>query len=189
MAINLLKGERVSIGLQHLIIGLGWDPAESGQTAFDLDATACLLDAEQKTPNEKFFVFYNNQSSPDGSCKSTGDDLTGGNSDGGDDEQIIVDLTKVDPRVKSIVFSASIYDAQNRKQNFGQVNNSYIRICNSENNDEEICRYELCEDFSEVTAVEFGRLYLQDGEWKFEALGNGRKDGLQGIVNKYVREE
>ena len=150
MAINLLKGQRVSIGLQHLIVGLGWDPAESGQVAFDLDATACLLDEGQKTPNEKFFVFYNNQSSPDGACKSTGDDLTGGNSDGGDDEQIIVDLTKVDPRVKSIVFSASI---------------------------------------SEVTAVEFGRLYLQDGEWKFEALGNGRKDGLQGIVNKYVREE
>lgn len=168
-----------------MIVGLGWDPAENGQTSFDLDATACLLDDKGKTPNEKFFVFYNNQSSPDESCKSTGDDLTGGNPDGGDDEQIIVDLTKVDPRVKSIVFAASIYDARNRKQNFGQVKNSYIRILNSENN-EELCRYELCEDFSVETAIEFGRLYLQDGEWKFEATGDGHKDGLQGIVNKYV---
>ena len=187
MAINLLKGQRVSIGLQHLIVGLGWDPAENGQTAFDLDATACLLDDKGKTPDEKFFVFYNNMSSPDGSCASSGDDQTGGNSDGGDDEEITVDLTKVDPRVKSIVFAASIYDAQNRKQNFGQVKNSYIRIVNAENN-EELCRYELCEDFSVETAIEFGRIYLQNGEWKFEATGDGHKDGLQGIVNKYVSE-
>ena len=188
MAINLLKGQRVSIGLQHLIVGLGWDPAEDGQTDFDLDATACMLDDKGKTPNENFFVYYHNMTSPDGACASSGDDQTGGNSDGGDDEQITVDLTKVDPRVKSIVFSASIYDAQNRKQNFGQVNNSYIRICNSENN-EELCRYELNEDFSVETAIEFGRLYLQNGEWKFEATGDGHKDGLQGIVNKYVIEE
>lgn len=183
MAINLQKGQRVEIGLQHLIVGLGWDPAETGED-FDLDATACLLGENKKLPQEEFFVFYNNPKSPDGSCESTGDDRTGGNSVDGDDEQILVDLTKVDKRIKSIVFSASIYEAEKRKQNFGQVQNSYIRICNAEN-DEELCRYELCEDFSIETAIEFGRLYLHNGEWKFEATGIGHKNGLQGIVDKY----
>ena len=187
MAINLLKGQHVSLGLQHIVVGLGWDPAENGRDEFDLDASACLLDDKGKTPDDRFFVYYNNQSSPDGSCKSTGDDRTGGSPSGGDDEQLIVDLTKVDKRVRSIVFAASIYEAQNRRQNFGRVKNSYIRICNSENN-EEICRYELSEDFSVETAIEFGRIYLEDGEWKFGATGDGHIDGLQGIVRKYVME-
>lgn len=183
MAINLQKGQRIALGLQHLIVGLGWDPAESGED-FDLDATACMLGENKKIPSEDFFVFYNNPQSADGACKSTGDDRTGGNSEDGDDEQIIVDLTKVSPKIKSIVFSASIYEAEARRQNFGQVQNSYIRICNSSTG-EELCKYELCEDFSIETAIEFGRLYLHNGEWKFEATGIGHKDGLQGIVNKY----
>ena len=154
MAINLQKGQRVAIGLQHLTVGLGWDPAETGED-FDLDATACMLGENKKIPREEFFVYYNNQKSADGACESTGDDRTGGNSEEGDDEQIIIDLTKVDPRIKSIVFSASIYEADKRKQNFGQVQNSYIRICNSVSG-EELCKYELCEDFSIETAIEFG---------------------------------
>ena len=183
MAINLQKGQRVAIGLQHLTVGLGWDPAETGED-FDLDATACMLGENKKIPREEFFVYYNNQKSADGACESTGDDRTGGNSEEGDDEQIIIDLTKVDPRIKSIVFSASIYEADKRKQNFGQVQNSYIRICNSVSG-EELCKYELCEDFSIETAIEFGRLYLHNGEWKFEATGIGHKGGLQCIVEKY----
>lgn len=183
MAINLQKGQRVAIGLQHITVGLGWDPAESGED-FDLDATACMLDENKKIPSDDFFVYYNNPKSSDGACQSTGDDRTGGNSEDGDDEQIIVDLTKVAPQIKSIVFSASIYEAEARRQNFGQVQNSYIRICDS-NSGEELCKYELCEDFSIETAIEFGRLYLHNGEWKFEATGIGHHDGLQGIVNKY----
>ncbi len=185
MAINLQKGQRVAFesGLQHLTVGLGWDPAESGED-FDLDASACLLNDKKKIPAEGYFVFYNNPKSADGSCYSTGDDRTGGNSEEGDDEQIIVDLTKIDPQVTSIVFCASIYEAEERRQNFGQVQNSYIRICNSDTG-EEIFKYELCEDFSIETAVEFGRLYLHNGNWKFEAMGVGSNDGLQGIVNKY----
>ena len=93
-------------------------------------------------------------------------------------------MTKVSPQITSIVFCASIYDAETRRQNFGQVQNSYIRICDS-NTGEELCKYDLCEDFSIETGVEFGRLYLHNGEWKFEATGLGHKDGLQGIVNKY----
>jgi tellurium resistance protein TerD len=145
-----------------------------------------MLGEDKKLPAENFFVYYNNPKSADGACESSGDDLTGGSSDGGDDESITVDLTKVSPQVKSIVFSASIHEAAEKRQNFGQVQNSYIRIYNTDTG-EEICKYELSEDFSIETAVEFGRLYLHNGEWKFEAAGTGHKDGLQGIVNKYSK--
>lgn len=183
MSINLQKGQRVAVGLQHFTLGLGWDPAETGAD-FDLDASVCMLNDNKKIPSENFFVFYNNLSSPDGACTSSGDDRTGTNSAGGDDEQIVVDLTKISPEVTSMVFNASIHEAAERKQNFGQVQNSYIRIFNTDTQ-EELCKYELCEDFSIETAIEFGRLYLHKGEWKFEATGIGHKNGLQGIVDKY----
>jgi len=183
MSINLQKGQRVAIGLKHLTVGLGWDPADTG-VDFDLDATACMLGGNNKVLSDEYFVFYNNPESPDGACKSTGDDRTGGNSKEGDDEQIIVNLDVVNPKVTSIVFSASIYEAAVRKQNFGQVQNSYIRICDSDSG-EELCKYELCEDFSIETAIEFGRLYLHNGAWKFEATGIGYSNSLEGIVQKY----
>jgi len=185
MGINLQKGQRIEIGLRHLTVGLGWDPAETG-AEFDLDATACMLGENKKLLTDKYFVFYNNLKSPDGACYSTGDDRTGRNSEEGDDEQLIVDVSKLSPQVTSIVFSASIHDAEKHRQNFGQVQNSYIRICNTDT-EEEICKYELSEDFSIETAIEFGRLYLHNGDWKFEATGIGHKDGLQGIVNKYSK--
>ena len=185
MGINLQKGQRIAIGLRHLTVGLGWDPAETGED-FDLDATACMLGENKKFPSDHFFVYYNNLKSPDGACVSSGDDRTGRNSEEGDDEQITVDLSKISPQIVSIVFAASIHEAEQKRQNFGQVQNSYIRICNSDSG-EEICKYELSEDFSIETAIEFGRLYLHNGEWKFEATGIGHKDGLQGIVNKYSK--
>lgn len=184
MAISLEKGQRIEIGLSKVSVGLGWDPNEGSGFDFDLDASAFMLGGNKKLPKDEFFVFYNNQKSPDGSVESTGDDLTGGNSDGGDDETLNVDLTKVDPQVQEIIFTATIYKAEERKQNFGQVRNSYIRIYNSITN-EEIARYDLDEDFSIETAVEFGRLYRRNGEWKFEAMGIGNKGGLQALVNKY----
>ena len=184
MAISLEKGQRIEIGLSKVSVGLGWDPNEGSGFDFDLDASAFMLGANKKLPKDEYFVFYNNQKSPDGSVESTGDDLTGGNSDGGDDETLNVDLTKVDPQVQEIIFTATIYNAEERKQNFGQVRNSYIRIYNSITN-EEIARYDLDEDFSIETAVEFGRLYRRNGEWKFEAMGIGNKGGLQALVNKY----
>lgn len=185
MAINLQKGQRIEIGLQKVGVGLGWDPNKGTGFDFDLDASAFMLGENKKTPEEEFFVFYNNQKSPDGAVESSGDDLTGGNSDGGDDETLTVDLSKVDPRVNEILFTATIHEAANRRQNFGQVHNSYIRIYNALTN-EEIARYDLDEDFSIETAVEFGRLYKRNGQWKFEAIGNGSKEGLAELVNKYV---
>lgn len=185
MAINLQKGQRIEIGLQKVGVGLGWDPNESTGYDFDLDASAFMLGENKKLPADEFFVFYNNQKSPDGAVESSGDDLTGGSSDGGDDETLTVDLTKVDPRVTEILFTATIHDAENRRQNFGQVRNSYIRIYNAITN-AEIAKYDLDEDFSIETAVEFGRLYRRNGEWKFEAIGNGYKGGLEYFVNKYA---
>ena len=185
MAINLTKGERIGVGLNKVGIGLGWDPNTSTGYDFDLDASAFMLGANKKLPLDEFFVFYNNQQSPDGAVASSGDDLTGGNSDGGDDETITVDLAKVDPRIQEIIITVTIHDAAARRQNFGQVHNSYIRIYNAETN-EEIAKYDLDEDFSVETAVEFGRLYRRGGEWKFEAMGNGYKGGLQFFVDKYV---
>lgn len=185
MAINLEKGQRVNIGLVRVGVGLGWDPSSRPGVDFDLDASAFMLGENSKTPLNEFFVFYNNLTSPDGAVSSSGDDRTGGNSDGGDDETLSVDLTRVDSRVTQIIFTATIHDAINRNQNFGQVHNAYIRVYNTDNN-VDIARYDLDEDFSTETAVEFGRLYKRGGEWKFEALGNGFSGGLSFFVDKYV---
>ena len=185
--INLEKGQRISMdkGLTLVGVGLGWDPNEGTGYDFDLDASAFMLGESGRIPTDEYFVFYNNPNSPDGSVESTGDDLTGGNSDGGDDETINVDLSKVDPKIQEIVFTATIYKAEERRQNFGQVRNSYIRIYDAKTN-AEIARYDLDEDFSIETAVEFGRLYRRGDEWKFEAMGIGNKGGLQSLVNKYA---
>jgi tellurium resistance protein TerD len=185
MAINLTKGQRVDIGLQKLGVGLGWDPNPSASShEFDLDASAFMLGADGQVPTEKFFVYYGNQESAEGAVKSSGDDRTGGNSDG-DDETLIVDLGRLDPRIDQIVFTVTIYEFAERKQNFGQVRNSFIRIYDAASN-EELCKYELDEDFSVETAIEFGRLYKRNGAWKFEAMGIANTGGLEVFVKKYA---
>ena len=186
MAIDLTKGQRIDLGkgLSKVGVGLGWDPNEGTGSDFDLDASAFMLGANKKLPKDEFFVFYNNQLSPDGAVESSGDDLTGGSSEG-DDETLTVDLSKVDPKIQEIIFTVTIHDYATRKQNFGQVRNSFIRIYNAITN-AEIAKYELDEDFSIETAVEFGRLYKRGAEWKFEAMGIGYKGGLQYFVDKYV---
>jgi len=183
MAINLTKGQRIEVGLSKVGIGLGWDPNEGTGFDFDLDASAFMLGSNKKLPKDEFFVFYNNPLSPDSAVESSGDDTTGGSSDG-DDETLTVDLSKVDHQIQEIVFTVTIHDYETRKQNFGQVRNSFIRIYNAQNN-EEIAKYELEEDFSVETAVEFGRLYKRGNEWKFEAMGIGYRGGLQYFVDKY----
>ena len=186
MAINLSKGGRINLekGLLRVGVGLGWDPNQSTGFDFDLDASAFMLGANKKLPQDEFFVFYNNQKSPDGAVESSGDDTTGGSSEG-DDETLTVDLSMVDSRIQEIVFTVSIHDYEKRKQNFGQVRNSFIRIYNAQTN-EEIAKYELEEDFSLETAIEFGRLHRSDGQWKFEAMGIGYSGGLQFFVDKYA---
>lgn len=183
MAINLQKGQRETISAPKFIIGLGWDTNSSSTgTGFDLDASVFVLGENKKILSDNHFVFYNNLKTPDGAVEHTGDNLTG---DGdGDDEQIKVDLSLIDPTASEICIVVTIHDAENRRQNFGQVRNSFVRIFNSDTNTD-IVKYELEEDFSIETAVEFGRLYKRNGEWKFEAVGMGMKGGLQDFLNKY----
>ncbi len=183
MAINLQKGQRIDIGLSRVGVGLGWDPSTSTGHEFDLDASCFLLSNASKLLSDSHFVFYNNPASPDGAVESSGDDRTGGSSDG-DDETLTVDLMRVDPAVQEIVFTVSIYDFHARRQNFGQVRNSFIRIYDAVT-EEEIAKYELDEDFSVESAVEFGRLYRRGAVWKFEAIGKGYNGGLQTLVDKY----
>jgi tellurium resistance protein TerD len=186
MAINLQKGERINIGLNKVIVGLGWDPNESTGFGFDLDASAFMIDADRKIIGEEYFVFYGNLVSPDGALEHTGDDPDGTSSDGDDDEAIIINLANVNERVAEIIFIVTIDAADDRKQNFGQVRNSYIRIIDEESN-EEIAKYELDEDFSIETGVEFGRLYKRNGTWKFEASGIGYKEDLAFFLSKYFK--
>ena len=184
MAINLQKGQKIDIGLSKMTIGLGWDPSEGTGHTFDLDASAIMINSERKLLAEDYFIFYNNLVSPDGALTHTGDDPDGNSSDGDDDEAIIVDLSKVDPKVEEILFVVTIEDFETKKQNFGQVRNSYIRIVDNSNN-EEIAKYELDEDFSIETGIEFGRLYKRNGSWKFEASGIGYKADLGFFLEKY----
>jgi tellurium resistance protein TerD len=184
MAINLQKGQKIDIGLSKITVGLGWDPNEGTGHDFDLDASAIMINGNRKLISENHFIFYNNLKSPDGSLEHTGDDPTGGSTDGDDDEAIKVDLSKIDIEVSEILFVVTIEDFATRKQNFGQVRGSYIRIVDDASG-EEIAKYELDEDFSIETGVEFGRLYQRNGQWKFEASGIGYKADLSFFLEKY----
>lgn len=184
MAINLEKGQRISVGLSNVTLGLGWDPNETGGAEFDLDASVFCLAENKKIPQDEYFIFFNNKFSPDGAIEGADDDTTGGASDGDDDEQIKVNLNKVDPKIQEIVCVVTIHEAGQRKQNFGQVRNSYIRIVD-DSTGTELAKYELEEDYSIETSVEFGRLYRKDGGWKFQAMGEGYKEDLQFFVTKY----
>lgn len=186
MAINLQKGQKIELGLTKMTIGLGWDPNEGTGHAFDLDASAIMIDSDRKLVGDEYFVFYNNLNSPDGALQHTGDDPDGKSSDGDDDEAIVIDLEKVDPRVEEILFVVTIEDFERRKQNFGMVRNSYIRVVDN-NSHQEIAKYELDEDFSIETGVEFGRLYKRNGSWKFEASGIGYRADLGFFLEKYYK--
>jgi tellurium resistance protein TerD len=186
MAINLQKGQKIELGLTKMTIGLGWDPSEGTTQTFDLDASAIMIDSDRKLVGDEYFVFYNNLNSPDGALQHTGDDPDGKSSDGDDDEAIVIDLEKVDSRVEEILFVVTIEDFERKKQNFGMVRNSYIRVVDN-NNQQEIAKYELDEDFSIETGVEFGRLYKRNGSWKFEASGIGYRADLGFFLEKYYK--
>jgi len=186
MAINLQKGQKIDIGLSRISFGLGWNPREGTGYAFDLDASAFMINKDRLISAENYFIFYGNTDAPDGSVHHSGDDPTGGNSAGGDDETIEVDLSKVDPLVQEIIFVVTIHEAQARRQNFGQVRDSYIRLVDMITGTE-IAKYELGEDFSIETGVEFGRLYKKDNHWKFEASGIGYKEDLAFFLSKFYK--
>ncbi len=188
MPVNLQKGQKVSLtkgnpGLSKVVIGLGWDVNQYDTGgAFDLDAAAFLLGDNGKASMSEDFVFYGNLSHPTGCVQHMGDNLTGAGD--GDDEQVKVDLTKVPADITKIAFTVTIYEAEQRRQNFGQVNNAFIRVYNEETG-EELVRYDLAEDFSIETAVVFGELYKNNNEWKFNAIGCGYQGGLAALCANY----
>lgn len=187
MPISLKKGQKVDLtktnpGLTKICIGLGWDVNKyDGGSAFDLDTAAFLLGENGKVREQGDFVFYSNLSHASGAVVHQGDNLTGEGE--GDDEQIIVDLSKVPADVTRIAFTATIYDAEERRQNFGQVSNAYIRVMDDSN--KELIRYDLGEDFSIETAVVVGELYRNGSEWKFNAIGSGFQGGLKALCANY----
>ena len=188
MPINLSKGQKVDLtkgnpGLKNIMVGLGWDVnAYDSGADFDLDAAAFMLGNNGKCPTEKEFIFYGNLEHGSGAVKHMGDNLTGEGE--GDDEQIEIDLTKIPGNVSKIAFTVTIYDSDVRRQNFGQVNNAFIRIYN-EVTGEELLRYDLGEDFSIETAAVFGELYKNGSEWKFNAIGSGYQGGLAALCANY----
>ena len=188
MAVSLTKGQKVDLtkgnpGLNNLLVGLGWDVNKfDGGSDFDLDAAAFLLDGSGKTSSDADFVFYGNLKHASGGVEHLGDNLTGEGD--GDDEQIKVDLSKVPESVEKIDFTVTIYEAEERRQNFGQVSNAFIRIVDESSNTE-LIRYDLGEDFSIETAVVVGELYRHNGEWKFNAVGSGFQGGLQALCQNF----
>lgn len=188
MGINLQKGQRVDLtkgnaGLNKLVVGLGWDTNKyDGGDAFDLDAAAFLLGENGKVVKDADFVFYNNLRHESGAVEHQGDNLTGEGE--GDDEQIKLELSRVPAVYQKIAFTVTIHDAESRKQNFGQVQNAFIRIVN-EADGQELLRFDLGEDFSVETAVIFAEVYRHAAEWKFNAIGSGFQGGLEALCSNY----
>jgi tellurium resistance protein TerD len=187
MGVSLVKGGNISLskeapGLTNVIVGLGWDVRTTTGVDYDLDASAIMLGASGKVLSDRHFVFFNNLVSPDGTVEHTGDNLTGEGE--GDDEAIKVNLAAMSPDVTKIVFPVSIYEAEIRRQNFGQVSNAFIRVVNAVDN-RELTRFDLSEDASTETAMVFGELYRHGSEWKFRAVGQGYASGLAGIARDY----
>lgn len=188
MAVSLTKGQKVDLtkgnpGLSKLLIGLGWDVNKyDGGSDFDLDAAAFLLSGAGKVASDADFVFYGNLKHASGSVEHLGDNLTGAGE--GDDEQIKVDLSAVPASVEKIDFTVTIYEAEERHQNFGQVSNAFIRVVD-EATGTELIRYDLGEDFSIETAVVVGEIYRNNGEWKFNAVGSGFQGGLEALCRNF----
>lgn len=187
MAVSLVKGGNVSLTKEAptmtvAMVGLGWDARVTDGQAFDLDASLFMVSENDKVLSDSHFIFFNNKTSPCGSVEHQGDNQTGEGD--GDDEQLKINLTQVPANVKKLVFSVTIYDAEKRKQNFGMVSNSFIRIFNNDTG-VEIARFDLSEDASTETAMIFGELYRHGSEWKFKAVGQGFAGGLSAVAAHY----
>jgi len=187
MAISLQKGGNVNLskeapGLSKVVIGLGWDPRATDGAAFDLDGSAFMIKADGKVRGDSDFIFYNNLKSTDGSVVHAGDNTSGQGE--GDDEKVMVDLSRVPPEVDKLSFCVTIHDADARKQNFGMVSKAYIRCLNADG-EKELARYDLSEDSSVETAMIFGELYRAGAEWKFKAIGQGFKGGLGPLARSF----
>ena len=200
MGVNLQKGQKVNLkksdgqALSRIRIGLGWDPVEQkkgglfgsifGGSAPDIDCDASVIVCRGgRLAGKDDVVYFGNLKHPSGAIVHTGDNLTGEGE--GDDEQILVDLTAVPAAYDKLVFVVNIYDCESRKQDFGMIANAFIRICD-ERTGEEFCRYNLSESYAGMTAMIFGEIYRHNGEWKFNAIGQGTKDkGLNELARRY----
>jgi tellurium resistance protein TerD len=188
MGIQLSKGQRIDLtktnpGLVRAVIGLGWDTNKyNGGFDFDLDASAFLVDTNNRCVNDSDFVFYNNLQHPSGSVMHTGDNRTGEGE--GDDEQLIIDFSKIPSHVNKIGITVTIHDADHRLQNFGQVSNAFVRLVDESTNIE-LLRFDLGEDFSVETAVVVCELYRNGNDWKFNAIGSGFSGGLAALCRNY----
>lgn len=194
MSVNLGKGQKVSLAkvaadagittpLQKLRLGLGWSPQKASGGTYDLDVSVFLVDANNKTKDENF-IYYGNKSTANKSVVHSGDNLTG---DGdGDDETIEIDLTKIPADIDKIVAVVTIYEAKKKGQTFGQVDDTYARLYDVTNGKPvELLKYELNEDMSRDTAVHVCDIYRKDGEWKFNAAGQGQVEGLDAICRLF----
>ena len=188
MAIQLKKGQKINLtkgnpGLKHIKLGLGWDTnVFDGGEDFDLDVSLFMVGKSGKVEQDEDFIFYNNLKHPSEAVEHLGDNRTG---DGdGDDEEILVDFSKMPDRIEKIAVTVTIYEAKERRQNFEQVNNSYVRVVNSDN-EEELLRYDLGEEFSIETAIVVCEIYRHNGEWKFSAVGSGFEGGLEALCRSY----
>lgn len=199
MSVSLQKGQKVSLskdnaGLSKIIVGLGWDEIKqssgflgalfgSSQAAIDCDASAILLKNGKLVDNTDV-VFFRNLRHKSGSVIHQGDNLTGAGD--GDDEQIVIDLSTVPQEYDKIVIVVNIYAAVQRKQHFGMIQNAFIRLVDARNNNE-MCKYNLTDNYSGMTAMIFGEVYRHNGEWKFSAIGQGTTDpGLGELTRRYI---
>ena len=186
--ISLKKGQKIDLtknnpGLTKIMVGLGWDTNKyDGQADFDLDASAFLIGENGKAMSDADFIFYNNPRGKNDCVVHQGDNLTVEGE--GDDEQIMVDFSKVPSDVHKIAFTVTIYDYETRKQTFGQVSNSFVRVVDMATN-QELVRYDLGEDFSVETAIIVCEIYRNAGEWKFSAVGSGFSGGLGALCQNY----
>ena len=190
MAVNLTKGQRVSLDKSVTMarIGLGWDVNRyDGGQDFDLDACVFLLGSNGKVLKDEDFVFYNNLTARDGAVVHTGDNRTGEGE--GDDEAIIIDFSKIPQEIEKIAVTVTIFDAQVKNQNFGQVSNAYVRVVKIDNPDDEVgeetLRFDLVEEFSIETALVVCEIYRYNGDWKFNAVAAGYQGGLEALCRSY----
>lgn len=197
MSVSLQKGQKVSLskdntGLAKVIVGLGWDEAKPAKRSFfapkpqpiDCDASAIMLTNGKLISPREDVVYFNNLRHKTGTVQHMGDNLTGAGE--GDDEQIMIDLASVPQQYDKIVVVVTIYQAVQRKQHFGMIENAFIRIVDARNNTE-LCKYNLSENYANMTAMIFGEIYRNNGEWKFNAVGQATTDpGLGELVNRFM---
>lgn len=196
MSISLQKGQKVSLtkenaGLSNVLIGLGWDEAKRSRGGFfapkpqaiDCDASALLLKGG-KLYDKSDIIYFGNLQHKTGAVWHMGDNLTGAGD--GDDEQIVVDLSRLPAEYDRIVIVVNIYQALQRNQHFGMIENAFIRLVDGKTN-KEMCKYNLTENYSGMTAMIFGEVYRHNGEWKFNAMGQGTNDpGIGQLAQRYV---